>query len=454
MKNAIVLLILLFALARAQIISEDGYTLSQENINRVIALSEILAEQDISNKDIANIVNWTIADFKLAPKLASQAHQVLADWQSLLDNAKSEFEYDLLKYSLFKSLYFDWKIPSAGSYDSFLSIVQNYNSVFAANTDQKYLVLSKDVIAKNDGYYFTNLMQDALIAVGEWLARAQFSQVDKNALRRWSIDSFNKFPKLSISNSVYFFNDLLPQIYLQNKAAYLLEDLREERFNVFYLAFQTDPYSASQENDLMDIVVRYNPIIIEDKTNKLVLTSSAIDEAIKIYSFLEGIVSSPVTVSEQAYALEKASLISSFINRIDKAKFNSGSWFLMRSRSLWYSLSPHEQEILARQMKQAYDTSNSITQALNPLYSSLRLIIQQEQQIMTNALILNQQAFNNILNSQQQFDDMIAQEFTDFTTKQSLAIAGARILFETADYYGLEYEDGGVRYQVYKRLHF
>ena len=107
-------------------------------------------------------------------------------------------------------------------------------------------------------------------------------------------------------------------------------------------------------------------------------------------------------------------------------------------------------------MKQAYDSTNSIAQALKPLYSNLRIVVQQEQLILANiyaqTLYLNQQIFNQALNRHQQIMDDILNDFVDFNTRQSLQIAGANILVENDSYYEVEYEPGGIRYQVYKWL--
>ena len=93
-------LLLCFALARAQSTSFNGYTLSNADINLVISISEKLAEAKISNIDKAEIVNWTIEDFKSAPEAATPAYGVLAEWLNILNSSPSQFEYDLAKYRL------------------------------------------------------------------------------------------------------------------------------------------------------------------------------------------------------------------------------------------------------------------------------------------------------------------------------------------------------------------
>jgi len=458
MKYKIIVLLLWlfgFGLARAQPITIDGYSLSTENINLIITISEILADIAISESDKAEIVNWTIEDFKSAPKSAINAYGVLNDWLGLLENAQSQFEYDLIKYKLFNSLYFDWKISALAGYESFLDIVQRYNPIVYSNNESKLLILANDnIIAQKDNYVLSNLMQESIVRLGEWLARAQFNQTDKDSLRQWVLEDFAASPQISAKNYAYFLNDLLPKIYLQNKPDYELESLREETYRRIYFAFTNTETMAAWDNDLMDIVVLYNPVIIEDRANELVLTQSAIDEAINMYEFLEGIVSSPVIVDDKVKTYEKTTLIKSFVNRPDKSKYSSGSWFLMRSRALWYSLNDSDKNTLGQQMKQIYSSNASAEQALDPLFTILRKIVQQEQQILANiyaqTLYLNQQAFNDILNTQKNFNEMILNHIAETSTRQSLAISGATILFETDDYFEVEYEEGGINYKVYK----
>ena len=454
-KFSLVILLLFVALARAQVATADGYTLSKENINLVLKISEILAETNISNSDKAEIVNWTIEDFKTGAEEATNAYEVLNDWLELLNNAQSQFEYDLVKYKLYNSLYFDWKILGVAAYESFLDIVQRYNPVIYYDDKTRLLIVSSDpIIARTDDYPLSSLMQESTLRVGEWLARAQFNQNDTKALSEWIIEDFYNNPQNSAANNAYFLNDLLPTIYLQNKPDYELEDLREVTYQRFYFAFQAEEVMANSNNDLMDVVARYNPVIIEDKANQLLITQSVIDEALIMYEFLEGIVSSSIIVDDKVKTYEKTALINSFVNRADKSKYNSGSWFLMRSRALWRSLNDSDKNILTQQMKQIYSSSASVEQALNPLFATLRKIVQQEQQILANiyaqTLYLNQQAFNDILNTQAGFNEMILNNIAETSTRQSLAISGATILFETDDYFEVEYEEGGVNYRVYK----
>lgn len=450
-KSVLFICLVFIGLARAQIVSQDGYSLTTGNINLVIAISEALAETTITNSDKKEIVNWTIEDFKSAPQGAINVYEVLNNWLNILNNTQSQFEYELAKYALYQSLYFDWKIPAAGGYEGFLDIVQRYNPVVYYDNETRLIITGNDqIIAKKDDYPLSKLMQESALKIGEWLARAQFSQADANSLRQWVIDDFNANPLIVVKNYSYFLNDLLPKIYLQNKYAYELEDLREMKYSQFYFAFKNATDADRWNNDLMDVVGRYNPVIIEDRANKLLLTRSAVDEGLIMHEFLERIISSPVVIDDRIVAAEKTSLISSFLNRTDKSSFNSGSWFLVRIRDFWNDLSQNERDIFTKDMKKIYLETGSVQEALNPLFKYLQGAIKLEQTILAQTLYFNQQIFNNTMSIHQQIMNDITTDFVDFSTRQSLQLSGATILSENDGYYEIEYEPGGIKYQVYK----
>ena len=123
------------------------------------------------------------------------------------------------------------------------------NSAKAGGKDESAILLH------HNDYDFTQRNVNELITFGEYLARAKFSEADKQALTQWSIEDF----KSAVAESIGFYqslrNTLLPKIKASSEDEVYRANLYRGVVNNFK---QRAEYAASP-NNFLAIIDRYHP---------------------------------------------------------------------------------------------------------------------------------------------------------------------------------------------------
>lgn len=111
------------------------------------------------------------------------------------------------------------------------------------------------VLVEKDGYILYQSNVDQLILLGEFLARATFSTVDKQALRVWAPQDFVTLP----DKATAFYTDLSTTIMPKLLTKPTDEIYRANLYRHLRIGFDKDVLMQRWDNGLMDVVERYNP---------------------------------------------------------------------------------------------------------------------------------------------------------------------------------------------------
>ncbi len=445
--------------AQTLIASRNGYSLTRDNVINLIQLSRTLADNNLSNDELWEIYYWSIADFNSNPEAASRAHQSLKTMYDGINNAQTDFEYLLAIQNVYYELENKWRIENIGGRQSFLNIVKRYNPIFVMDKKRKFfLQYNGSYVAKKNGYYLSQLMIDAITDIAEFMARDKLSNADKNDLKRWAIRDFQDAPKGSTAVYAQLINETLPTIHFGNQLPHQMEELRENIYTWFHFYVVKNIYPTGLNYNLMDIVQDYNPILIEDEKNKVLMARSTLLLGLSFYKLLEDIIGVPVPVTPAVAAYERNFYVKEFRERPNRKKFNSlTSQSLIKARELLFGLKAQEKNRLIRRMKTIYLNSRpgarAAEEAFQPLFAKLHKIelerLLANQYLFTNQILV--QNFNNVYAHHFNVLNGIVDSFKDFNTRLNLSIVGGNILSESNNYFQVQYNNRpGEYYYVYK----
>lgn len=444
-----------FSLAQAETIDaqKNGYTLYRSDILKVIDYSSMLAGRDLPGNDQWSIYHFWVAFFKQDPVKALESTKALNKFVERVDSSKSDFEYQLAVQSIYHKAHYEWTYWSIGGYKSIDTIYKKHNPVFEMDKDSKFFVQYNDSYrVKKNGQYLNNFMLDTMVKIAEFLAQSELSSSDKTKVKRWAIEDFKAHPANSTKDYAYFINVLLPQIYrtalpkgTYSKSASDLSAERERLYTWFYF-YGAKRNSLNIDYDIMDIVEKYNPVLVKDTQNKVLVPESSLNASLSQYQFLEKIIGIPVQVTKEIYFSHKNSMIKSFVKRRYTDKYTSTSRYVIQLQEVWANYSSQEKANLARQMKQLYLASASMDSIYDPLYVQISLNIYNSYLYSVSLLNLTNQV---ILQTARRVDNII-DDFSRFNHRQSLQISGATILGESNNYFVVEYpERPGETYYVH-----
>ena len=451
----IFLFFLTFGLAQAKTVyaKKDGHTLYRSDIIKVIDLASMLSRQKISSSDKWAIHNFWVAFFKENPAKALNTSKYLNKLVKRVDSSKSDFEYQLAVQAAYRILHYEWTYRKIGGYKPINTIVKKYNPVFEMDKNKKFFVQSKDGYkVKRKGKYLTGFMLNSMVKVVEFVAQSKLSNSDKAKVKKLAIKDFKANPAESTNDYAYMINKLLPQIYrtalpkgIYSQSPSDLVKIREDLYQEFYFDV-AKRNSLNLGYNIMDIIAKYNPILVMDKKHKVLVPESSLNTALSQYNFLEKIIGTPVKITKEIYLKEKNRMIKYFVDREDKKSYRSSSYVSIQLQEVWANYSAQKKANLARRMKKSYLASASMDTIYNPLYIQIY-------QNMYNNYLYSVSLLNLTYQVQLQtirIVDNIIDDMTKFTNRQSLQISGATILGEQNNYYIVEYpERPGERYYVH-----
>lgn len=466
MKKIVIGIMLCFSMSivQAQVVAEKyGYKLYRSDLVDIYYLVEHLSGKKPTNSQWQDIYYGSRGHFFNNPRGFTNAVKLLKGMHDTIKKAdkRNEFEYELAIHNTYHTLVSDkWNFWDHKNYRNILKIIKQNNRIFPMNiTEGKFFLQSTDWwISRKNGYYLTEFMLNGIIDTAEFIAQRKFSAYDKGLIRKWAIKDFQDTPKGSTEIYAALLNNHLPKIRLQNFSPELLEKHRENIYTWFYFQVIKDVNPTNLNYNLMDIVTDYNPVFIEDRKNRVLISESTLKIGFSNYTFLGDIIGIPVDINEEMVKTDKRVHIKSFADRKNRKEYNSPfSARIIKAKMMWYRFNDKDKSILRKKMKKIYlkGGEKAAANALAPLYTKLdyieleRLLVQQYLLFSYN---INQnilQIMNTSYTRHAQIMQDIADDFTKFNTRLSLGYGDVDIVQDTGTQFVVEPRNRpGERYYV------
>ncbi len=441
---------------------KSGYKLYRNDIVKILDLTSALALAggNLPVSDQWDIYYYCIAYFELDPERALRNFKVMHEFLDRINKSESNFEYRLAIQSVYHKAHYEWTFQDIGKHKDIDSVFKKHNPIFEMNKELKFFVKYNDGYETDkDGYYLTTFMLDSMVEIAEFLAKSRLSDSDKSKIKTWARKDFEADPAQRTRDYAYFINKLLPQIYNtalpKNTSAQSSSDLEQQRERLYrwYYFEGVKRNSLNLGYDLMDIVTKYNPVLIEDTENEDLMPESALYTSLSTYKFVEDVIGIPVQLTAENYLVEKNSLIKQFLNR--KKKEPSSAYVAIQYKERWTTFDNQTKANIAAKMKKLYVDTGSIGSAIKPMFDVLLNDLTFNYILASQALFLansNQyilQIFNDMNSRHAQIIDDIASSNNKFNTRLNLQIGGATILQDRGDYFVVEYHPNGIRYNVH-----
>ncbi len=443
------------------LVEREGYTLTQLDINNMLAAGEHIAAQAFTPQEKQQLRAWALELFRRDKKIKDVAF-AFDKYAAYLKQANSFSDpamRQMVWHHFYREMVFRWRFPRYHKQQqTLLDVIQKYNPVKIRLDKEKMLLAAKDpVLAEKNGYFISQPMLTALQTVAEFLARKTISAEHRKGLADWAVADFNNAPQQASVAYASFFDEVVPQA-IGPLNRHQQERFRARTYRNYYFAFKADKVAQQWATDLMDVVTHYNPTLIVDETNHLLISESELDDSVATARYFSDQLQLNMDLSEQFRQVQRQQLIARFIARKDPKRSIIDSGYMLRSQLFWAQLPPSERQALAPLIRESWQSKDNIWLALQPLLTKLDAVIQAEnqqqlieQQIMAGLLIrqlqLNQQLFNRTMQTYREHADHIGKSMRELSTIQSLQITGNKVL-EKHDSHFLIEDQRGYKYSI------
>ncbi|MEZ5477330.1 MAG: hypothetical protein R3E95_07560 [Thiolinea sp.] len=307
------------------------------------------------------------------------------------------------------------------------------------------------VLLERDGQALMQADVDNMLAAGEQLAGAAFSADERTQLQAWALQLFEQDADLpAVQRAFAQYQDFLQQLSQSEQPgqqALLRRDFYQRM--VFHWRFPRYPQA---DLTLLDVITRHNPLRASHPGQQRILTQHMLQDWWQTRHYFAAELGLLVAedVAEQQAAEQQQ--IAAFNAQPDATVFGEHAYWL-RSRLFWQQLPEEEQTALAEAMRTAYQDSGDVQLALQPLFAQLDVVVRLEnqqkqwQQQQMGALLLqqlqvNQQIFDQALQSYRESGDAVARNIRDQSVRSSVAISGGRVLETHPDHFVVESRNG------------
>ncbi|MEZ5535315.1 MAG: hypothetical protein R3F02_06785 [Thiolinea sp.] len=461
MRKGITLILLLWAMtahcfANDILAERDGYQLTQSDINNMLSAAEHIADQAFTPEEKHQLQAWALELFRTEKNLAGVA-SAFDKYRRYEEQAHAQTDPDIqamIWHHLYREMVFKWQFPRyRENQPTLFDVIQRYNPVKTRLDKEQLLLAAKDpVLAEQGDYFMSQPLQTVLRVLAEFLARNSLSAEQREGLTAWALADFKTKPEHASLAYARFLDEAMPQILSpvsrQAQARY-----QAALYQDYYFLFHQDELAQKWPTDLMGVVTAYNPPLIVDEQHHLLISQAELDDSVATARFFADQLQLDLDTSPAYREALRQQLIVRFMERENPERSIVDSAYMLRGQDYWAQLSPTEQQRLGAAIRQSWQQSGDIWQALRPLFSELDAVIQAEnqqqmleQQIMYGVLMqqlqLNQRIFNRTMQTYRAHGDMISQSISDMSTIHSLGITGERILEQHPDHFLVEGTDG------------
>ncbi|MCK5896467.1 MAG: hypothetical protein KAG20_06655, partial [Cocleimonas sp.] len=191
-------------------------------------------------------------------------------------------DQQLIWHHFYRTMVFNWGFPTyRPKQRSLMDVIQRYNPIIATLPKEKLILAKKDrLIVKKGKYFLSYPMWLAMHRTANFLSKRKIPNKAKSRLYKWSIADFKKTPKNTSEFYRYLLDTVIPVFYSPQKGV----DRKQFRLNVyakFYFLLQKDSLAKRSNDDLMDIVTRYQPLLSANEKKKIIVTKEGSGAAIE-----------------------------------------------------------------------------------------------------------------------------------------------------------------------------
>lgn len=269
-----------FCFAADTLVEREAYVLTQLDVHNMLAAGEHIAVQAFTPEEKQQLQAWAVELFRHTKNIKGVVN-AFDKYASYLKQANSFSDPDMQRmvwHHLYREMVFRWQFPRyRKQQQTLLDVIQKYNPVKIRLDEEKMLLAAKDpVLAEQGGYFISQPMVTALQTVAEFLARQPVSVKHRKGLAEWAVADFNNAPQQASSAYAYFFDQSVPQALAPFNLKQQ-ESFRAKAYQDYYFLFKADKVAQQWSTDLMDVVTHYNPPLIVDETNQLLISESELD---------------------------------------------------------------------------------------------------------------------------------------------------------------------------------